>query len=131
MKGGVMVKIKLGKHFVVNLCDHRVFVEDKEGYIVEFPPNKKPKPILQNREVEVDVGLGVKSYQTIPDRILNLPPKEEGVYYIVPHFIVTGVEELYKRGEMEKRDDLLSPGKKILGEGGKIEYVKGLRLPRF
>lgn len=113
----------------INLATHPVAI-NAFGTLFRWDSNPGEKPELLSK-YKIKKGTYPPEYEQTPSEILNLPEPRDGVKLIVPLFIITGVESLVKRGLMERRDDLLSPGKKVFGEGGKILYADGFKTPSY
>ncbi len=109
----------------INLADHPITIKSGDD-IIEFGANEGNKPILISEYLPIEGEAIVTSRQNAT-AIKYLPKEIEGIKLIVPLFIVTGYAELVAKGLRKPRYDLLSPGKKIFGEGGKVLYADGLR----
>ncbi len=118
--------IKLGEMTFVNLAIHPISLKsEKDIYMLDSNPGVKPELESVYNEVK---GEKIKTFKHMASRIKNLPPREDKTIYIVPLFIISGIDELVREGKMSKRSDIRSPGKKVFGKGGKVLYANGLRM---
>ena len=110
-KGGVKMKI-------VNLTPHEIRVVDKNGKEKVYPPSGKVARVNVRDEL-VDEMDGVPVYAGAYEEIVDLPPEEEGTYYIVSLVVLNN----------SKRKDLITPDttRAIRNEKGQIVSVKAWR----
>ncbi len=117
-------KIKINGVTFENLANHPVAIMS-HGTIYEWDKNPKGKPELISEYRELNKY--IETYRPIAIRIDNLPEKKKNTVYIVPLFIVNGIDELVREGRIRDRRDIVSPGKKVFGKGGTLLYAKGFR----
>jgi hypothetical protein len=114
----------------INLADHPIKIKGKNG-VVKFPANKQ-KPLLISKSVPVGGDGEIVEFVQIYQDILHLPEKKEGVKYIVPLFILDALQRFQANPNcpehLKDRDDVVSPGKKVLGRNGKVLYAEGLKV---
>jgi hypothetical protein len=81
--------------------------------------------------MKVGGSQGISEYIQVYKRIDHLPKKRQGVKYIVPLFILDAVQRFAQHPDCPElyrdRDDLVSPGKKVFVDGGKLLYADGLK----
>lgn len=108
---------------IVNLTPHEVVLDN--GFMqIAFPPSgnvARVDPITDKVTLDFEVTESVKIklpvHQAPKVRVMNLPKKKEGTYYIVSSFVAQAV----------RRDDLLSPltdNSAIRDENGRVVSVK-------
>ncbi len=117
-------KVKVNGITFENLANHPVSIMS-HGTIYEWDKNPNIKPELVSEYRGLDKY--IETYRPSAIRIDNLPKEKRNTVYIVPLFIVNGIDELVREGRIRDRRDIVSPGKKVFGKGGTLLYAKGLR----
>lgn len=106
---------------LVNLCHRPIQVVGENGVVATLPGN--PDKIWASLEDEIlsveDVdGAMVPVYQEIAANVTNLPPREDGTYYVVPRRVAVAIYE---------RDDLVFPMEVERDETGGILSCRRFR----
>jgi len=113
-----LVKFKKGIVMpFVNKTLHNIDIYDEDyNHVVTIPPTRPPIRIKNIREYSGKLH-GVPLYRPNGTDIQNLPPKIEGVYYIVSGRVRTALPH---------RRDLMQPGDPIRDKNGKVIGCIGL-----
>ena len=103
---------------LVNLTPHPITITVVDGVPLTIPPEDEPArfELLPTGEV-VDLGNGIEASDTRKGAIVNLPPPQEGVAYIVSRPLAMLVVA---------RDDVFCVGESIRDEDGRVIGCLGL-----
>ncbi len=123
-----MNKLLINKNKYINLAKHPITIGGTKIYTWASGNKEKPEIIYEYIEVS---AAPFREYIQIPIGVEYLPEERENTILIVPLFMVNGIEKMVEKGIMEKRMDIRSPGKKVLGDKGKVLYADGLRCPSY
>ena len=94
---------------IVNLNLHAIRVEKSNGSVFEFPANGRALRFTTLDEIVDEYrGIPIVKRLYLDPEVGNIPPKKEGVYYILPNQI-TQLFSPYRNAINMNRDDFISP----------------------
>jgi hypothetical protein len=96
---------------VVNLTPHAVHTVDEDGNVLETYPASGTVARCEKKQVQVETLNGVPVFQVKMGEVYDLPPKQEGIAYIVSRLTAAGAPE---------RDDLYCPNDLVRDDEGRI-----------
>lgn len=96
---------------MINLTPHTVNIVREDGSILSIAPSGKVARCEQREEQMPVLADGIPVMRLVLGAVVDLPPAQEGVIYLVSHIVMQACPE---------RKDLAKPGQLVRNEAGEI-----------